>query len=78
MSEEPTRQPRSEEDYGEMIMQLVKANTLGDAYNRISQLTAIHPLVWARTDNGQIEASADLTVGVTFQLIRFLEGRGIR
>ena len=78
MSDEPTRQPRSEEDYGEMIMQLVKANTLGDAYNRISQLTAIHPLVWARTDSGQLEAAPDLTVGATFQVIRFLEARPLR
>lgn len=78
MSDEPTRQPRSEGDYAAMIMQLVKANTLAEAYDHISQLTAIRPLVWVRTDNGQIEASGDLTVGVTFQLIRFLEGRGIR
>ena len=75
MSDQPTdtRQPRSEEDYVAMIMQLLKATTMADAYNRVSQLTAIRPIVWAR-----VEATPDLTVGATFQVIRFLEARPLR
>ena len=73
-----TRQPRSEEDYAAMIMQLLKATTMADAYNRVSALTAIHPVVWVRVDNGQLEAAPDLTVGATFQVIRFLEARPLR
>lgn len=73
-----TRQPRNEEDYAAMIMHLLKASTMADAYNRVSALIAIAPLVWARVDTGQLEAAPDLTVGATFQLIRFLEGRTVR
>ena len=78
MTDEETRQPRSKEDYAAMIMQLLKATTMADAYNRVSQLTAIAPVVWVRVDNGQLEAAPDLTVGRTFQVIRFLEGRPLR
>lgn len=73
-----TRQPRSEDDYAAMMMQLLGANTMADAYNRVSALTAIKPLVWARVDSGALEATPDLTVGATFAVIRFLEGRPLR
>ena len=73
-----TRQPRSPEDYATMIMQLLGSDTMADAYSKVSALMTIRPVVWRRVDNSQLEVAPDLTVGGTFAVIRFLEGRPIR
>jgi len=78
MNDDETRQPRSPEDYATMIMQQLGANTMADAYSKVSALMTIRPVVWRRVDNSQLEVAPDLTVGGTFAVIRFLEGRPIR
>ena len=78
MDTDDTRQPRSPEDYATMIMQLLGCETMADAYSKVSALMTIRPVVWRRVDNSQLEVAPDLTVGGTFAVIRFLEGRPIR
>ena len=78
MDTDDTRQPRSPEDYATMIMQLLGSETMADAYSKVSALMTIRPVVWQRVDNSQLEVAPDLTVGGTFAVIRFLEGRPIR
>ena len=77
-TDDQTRQPRSPEDYATMIMQLLGSDTMADAYSKVSALMTIRPVVWRRVDNSQLEVAPDLTVGGTFAVIRFLEGRPIR
>ena len=78
MDTDDTRQPRSPEDYATMIMQQLGSDTMADAYSKVSALMTIRPVVWRRVDNSQLEVAPDLTVGGTFAVIRFLEGRPIR
>lgn len=72
MTDEQTRQPRSPEDYATMIMQTLAANSMAEAYSKVSELAAIKPLVWVRPD-GAIQI-VPMKVRDVAALIAALEG----
>ena len=71
MDDETTRQPRSPEDYANMIMQQLGANTMADAWSKVATLTTRKTLV-AVDGDGKLYF-APLTVRQIVQLMAALE-----
>lgn len=71
MSDEPTRQPRSPEDYANMIMQQLGSDTMADAWSKVATLTARKTLVTVDGD-GKLYF-APLSVRQVVQLMTALE-----
>ena len=71
MSDEPTRQPRSPEDYANMIMQQLGSDTMADAWSKVATLTT-HKTLVAVDGDGKLYF-APLTVRQIVQLMAALE-----